>query len=77
MVTEFDIIDYGNSLINLQNSNGNNKLVPRECNSTFLSERSVYGAIARHGCSVTLPIARHGCSVTLPAQESGVNVNLM
>ena len=51
-------------LINLQNSNGNNKLVPRECNSSSLSERSVYGAIARQWCSVTLP-SRCSCKIIL------------
>ena len=48
-------------LINSQNINGKIILVPRECNSTSLSERSVYGAIARRdtgGTPVTLPPVR-------------------
>ncbi len=54
-------------LINSKNSNGKKILVPRECNSTSLSERSVYGAIARQGCSVTLPARRHdgSCKIIL------------
>ena len=51
-------------LINSQNINGKIILVPRECNSTSLSERSVYGAIARQECSVTLP-SRCSCRIIL------------
>ena len=53
MVTETDMIDYGNSFDKLTEYNGKKIFVPRECNSSSKSERSV-----------TLPIVRQGCSVT-------------
>ena len=52
-------------LINSQNINGKIILVPRECNSTSLSERSVYGAIARQGCFLRACHAAAGERVVL------------
>ena len=64
-------------LINSQNINGKIILVPRECNSTSLSERSVYGAIARQGYFLWACHAAAGERVVLFEKKCIIGMLLM